>query len=143
MGRDRPASDSQEGTNVGRACCGGRCTIGKVDGEWQDVKLVDNWFKDWYCTVNWYFLHIEQQNGNVYHHQTCQATFDGRGPIGNLKESSLIIDQVRERLSQDTVAPIVCPNLRCGCGMCVPKAKSFEDFKTLWTATTVIPIYEQ
>lgn len=143
MGRERPASNSQEGTNVGRACCGGRCTIGKVDGEWQDVKLVDNWFKDWYCTVNWYFLHIEQQNGNVYHHQTCQATHEGRGPIGNLKDTTSILHKTYALLNQETVAPIVCPNLRCGCGMCVPKAKEFEDFKILWAATTSVPIQEK
>lgn len=143
MGRERPASTTQEGTNVGRACCGGRCTTGKVDGVWQDVKLVDNWFKDWYCTVNWYFLHIEQQNGNVFHHQTCQATFDGRGPIGNLTETNKIITNVENMLAQSTIAPIVCPNLRCGCGMCVPKAKEFYDFKELWAKTTVIPIYEK
>ena len=143
QGQPRPATVASEGTGVGRACCGGRCTTGKVDGKWQDVKLVDNWFKDWYCTINWYFLHIEQQNGNVYHHQTCQATHNGRGPIGNLADSETILDAVNNMLSQDTMAPIICPNLRCGCGMCVPKAAKFDDFKELWNGTTVIPIYEK
>ena len=45
-------------------------------------------------------------------------------------------------LHQDSLKPIVCPNLRCGCGMCVPKAESFDDFKELWKSTTVIPIHE-
>ena len=143
MGQEKPAVEAQEGTSVGRACCGGRCTQGKVEGEWQDVKLVNNWFKDWFCTVNWYFLHIEQSSGNVFHHQTCQATHTGRGPIGNLKDTASILKNVTQLLGQKTVAPIVCPNLRCGCGMCVPKAKEFTDFKELWKTTTVIPIYEQ
>ena len=143
MGQKRSSSEAKEGTNIGRACCGGRCLEGKVNGEWKEVKLVNNWFKDWYCTVNWYFLHIEQQNGNVYHHQTCQATHEGRGPIGNLKDTTSILHNTYAMLNQKTVKPIVCPNLRCGCGMCVPKAEGFEDFKQLWKQTTVIPIYEK
>ena len=143
MGQDRPATASQEGTNVGRACCGGRCTQGKVNGEWQEVKLVNNWFKDWYCTINWYFLHIEQQQGNVLHHQTCRATFDGIGPIGNLSDTETILNNVKAMLAQPSIAPIICPNQRCGCGMCVPKAKEFTDFKDLWAATTSVPIQER
>lgn len=139
MGQARKATSSAEGTNIGRACCGGRCTEGLVNGEWQEVKLVNNWFKDWYCTVNWYFLHIEQHTGNVFHHQTCQATHTGRGPIGSLKDTETIITQVKEMLSKP-VKPIICPNQRCGCGMCIPKAKELEDFKELWSATTVLPL---
>jgi len=140
MGLKKSANSVQEGTHIGRACCGGRCTQGLVEGNWQDVKLVNNWFKDWYCTVNWYFLHIEQNTGNVFHHQTCQATHTGRGPIGNLSNKDLILENTRKLLSQETITPIICPNQRCGCGMCVPKAKEFDNFKELWTATTVIPI---
>jgi MoaA/NifB/PqqE/SkfB family radical SAM enzyme len=142
MGQPRNASTSAEGTNVGRACCGGRCTQGKVEDEWQDIKLVNNWFKDWYCTVNWFFMHVEQHTGNVFHHQTCQATHTGRGPIGNLRDTETIISQVEDMLSRP-VTPIICPNQRCGCGMCVPKAKEFTDFEDLWKATTIIPIYEK
>ena len=142
MGQPRKATVSSEGTDVGRACCGGRCTEGLVNGEWQEVKLVDNWFKDWYCTVNWYFLHIDQKSGDVFHHQTCQATHTGRGPIGNLKDTTSILDTVTHTLSQESVKPIVCPNLRCGCGMCVPKAERFEDFATLWKKTTILKLVE-
>jgi len=140
MGQPRKATSTSEGTNVGRACCGGRCTQGKIDGEWQEVKLVNNWFKDWYCTVNWYFLHIDQYGGDVFHHQTCQATHTGRGPIGNLSNTQLILDNVSTMLSQDTIAPIVCPNQRCGCGMCVPKARDFDDFKQLWNNVSQLPL---
>jgi MoaA/NifB/PqqE/SkfB family radical SAM enzyme len=141
MGQSRKAISSVEGTNVGRACCGGRCTEGLVDGKWREVKLVDNWFKDWYCTVNWYFLHIEQNSGNVFHHQTCQATHTGRGPIGNLSNTNRIIQQVKDMLDSNA-KPIVCPNKRCGCGMCVPKAKELHNFKDLWSLTTVLPLSE-
>ena len=141
MGQPRKATTTTEGTNVGRACCGGRCTEGLVDNEWQEVKLVNNWFKDWYCTVNWYFLHIDQKSGDVFHHQTCQATHTGRGPIGNLRNSASILNQVQSMLSKP-VKPIVCPNQRCGCGMCVPKAKELSEFKELWKATTVLALSE-
>lgn len=136
MNLDRSAEQNQEGTNIGRACCGGRCTTGKVNGEWTEVKLVKNWFKDWHCTVNWFFMHIDQHTGNVFHHQTCQATFNGKGPIGNIKQSQQILDNLKEFLNKDKLPAIVCPNQRCGCGMCVPKAQSFEDFKQLWKEVT-------
>jgi MoaA/NifB/PqqE/SkfB family radical SAM enzyme len=139
LGQSRVAKKADEGTNIGRACCGGRCTQGKVEGKWQEVKLIDTQFKDWYCTVNWYFLHVEQHTGNVFHHQTCQATFNGRGPIGNLNNTAAILNDVKELLS-NPIKPIVCPNKRCGCGMCVPKAKELSDFAELWAATTIIPI---
>jgi MoaA/NifB/PqqE/SkfB family radical SAM enzyme len=139
MGQSCKVNQSVEGTNIGRACCGGRCTEGLVDNKWQEVKLVDNWFKNWYCTVNWYFLHIDQKSGDVFHHQTCQATHTGRGPIGNLNNSDAILNQVQTMLS-GSIRPIICPNQRCGCGMCVPKARDFNDFKQLWSSTTIMPI---
>jgi MoaA/NifB/PqqE/SkfB family radical SAM enzyme len=137
-GIEQPVDVSQEGTNVGRACCGGRCLTGKVDGEWKPITLVNTFFKDWYCTVNWYFLHIDQYTRKVFHHQTCQATFDGRGPIGSLDTTNDILNNLKLMLSQPSMKPIVCPNQRCGCGMCVPKAKEIEDFKLLWKATTTL-----
>lgn len=135
VGMKSPAAGTVEGTDIGRACCGGRCTQGLIDGQWQDVKLVSNFFEDWYCTVNWYFLHIDQQAKQVYHHQTCQAKFDGIGAIGDLNNAQAIIDRVKLMLSKPMPA-IRCPNKRCGCGMCVPKAKNLEDFKVLWASTT-------
>lgn len=118
----------REGTELGRKCCGGRCTVGKVNNEWQEVKLIDTHFKGWFCSVNQYFLHIDQHTGNVYHHQTCQALHDGlKGPLGNLNNTSLILNYVKS--NKDKI--IVCPNERCGCGMCVPKAKELIDFISL------------
>lgn len=118
----------REGTDLGRSCCGGRCTLGKVNDQWQEVKLIDTHFKGWFCSVNKYFLHIDQHTGNVYHHQTCQALHDGlRGPIGNLNNTSSILNYAISNKDQI----IVCPNERCGCGMCVPKSKNLTDFVDL------------
>lgn len=120
-----------EGNELGRGCCGGRCLQGKINDQWQDVKLVDTNFKDWYCMVDWYFLHIDQHTGLIYHHQTCQALHNKqKGAIGLLSESSQIIEDLKQRMKNPT--PIICPNQRCGCGMCAPKAKNLEDFTVLW-----------
>lgn len=118
------------GNNLGRTCCGGRCMKGQIKGEWKDVKMIDTRFKDWFCSVNFYFLHIEQHTGNVYHHQTCQANFTGKGPIGNLSNTANILKNTEQYLLNPN--PIICPNDRCGCGMCVPKAKNYSDFEPMW-----------
>lgn len=127
MGATDSPKNNKEGTDIGRTCCGRRCTTGKVDGEWQPVKLIDTHFKGWSCMVDHYFLHIDQETDTVYHHQTCQALHDDkRGPIGLLKNADQLIADLEIRLQSGK--SIICPNTRCGCGMCVPKAKNLEDF---------------
>lgn len=135
MGFKGTAQQIKEGTQLGRACCGGRCITGKVDDQWQDVKLVNTNFKDWHCMVDWYFLHVDQHTGLIYHHQTCQALHDGkRGPIGHLDDSEKILKDLSTRLS--TPQSIICPNQKCGCGMCVPKAQDFSEFKKIADSVT-------
>jgi MoaA/NifB/PqqE/SkfB family radical SAM enzyme len=130
VGQQKTALTSEAGTNIGRGCCGGRCIVGKINNEWKEVKMVANNFKSWHCTVDWFFLHIDQHTGLVYHHQTCQALHNGKtGALGNIENADALIKDLQTRLTAPT--PIVCPNQRCGCGMCVPKAKSLDDFKTV------------
>lgn len=130
LGTTNAVSEPRYGTGMGRTCCGGRCTKGKINNEWQVVKLIDTNFKGWNCSVDWFFLHINQQLGLVYHHQTCQALHNNkRGPIGSLSEAEKLLSDLKERLENPT--NIVCPNQRCGCGMCVPKAEDSETFKEL------------
>jgi len=132
MGVKEAPKEVAEGDQMGRACCGGRSLAGKVDGLWQPIKLVQTKFEDWYCLVDWFFLSIDQETGEVYHHQTCKAFFEKtRGAIGNLSNTQAMLDGLKSRLSQKEVTPIICPNKRCGCGMCVPKAESLEDFKIM------------
>jgi MoaA/NifB/PqqE/SkfB family radical SAM enzyme len=127
------------GTDMGRSCCGGRCTLGKVDGEWKEVKIVDNNFFGWNCSVNWFFLHLDQHTGNVYHHQTCQARYDGTtGAIGTLKDTTLILDNLKKYL--ENPKPIICPNKKCGCGMCVLKSQDYQEFKQLWKSISIVEI---
>ena len=119
------------GASLGRSCCGGRCLTGKLES-WKPVTHVDNHFKNWYCSVNYYFLHIEEHTRNIYHHQTCKATFTGKGTIGHLDDTDTLLSKTKEYLKNPK--PIVCPNTRCGCGMCVPKAKEWKDFEPIWNS---------
>ena len=123
-------SKCSAGDELGRGCCGGRCIEGLIDNDWQPISIVDTHFKDWYCSVNWYFLHIEQHTGLVYHHQTCQAKFEAeKGPIGSLSDTQKILNETENNLADKKI--IVCPNNRCGCGMCAPKAKNKDVFMNL------------
>lgn len=115
------------GNQLPRSCCGNRDLMGKCNGCWTDISATETNFQGWYCSVNKYFMHIEQHTGDVYHHQTCQAKFQGRGPIGNLKNAEAILIYAKQNL-QNT---IVCPNARCGCGMCAPKARDKTEFDRL------------
>jgi len=125
------ASVMKEGCELGRKCCGGRCLVGKIEDQWQNITLVENKFENWKCMVNWFFLHIDQETGLIYHHQTCQATHGKKtGSIGKLDESHVVLTDLKNRL--DSPDPIICPNKRCGCGMCVPKAKENSDFIPIW-----------
>jgi len=131
-------SSSGFGAEIGRPCCGGRSMKISNDTDTQEVKfLTYRKFKDWHCSVNWYFLHIEQQTDSVYHHQTCQARFDGTtGPIGSISNSSAILDTLRNNLVNNTMPIIVCPNTFCACGLCAPK--SVDRKQLISTLSTIV-----
>ena len=117
-------SDSGYGAEIGRPCCGGRKMKISNGIEEQEVKfLTYRKFQNWHCSVNWYFIHIEQQTDSVYHHQTCQARFDGTaGPIGKISDGNNIITVLKNNLENNTMPIIVCPNTFCSCGLCTPKS---------------------
>lgn len=116
---------------IGRPCCGSRTmclsTSCEPDSE-RKSKFVDfREFKGWHCSVNWFFMHIEQQTDSVFHHQTCQAQFGGtRGPIGKLSEGDKILATLKAQLESEAMPTIICPKHTCGCGLCAPKSK-YED----------------
>jgi hypothetical protein len=132
-GKDYKAVKQNSGHDMGRQCCGNRQLCGKVDDKWQDITLINTEFKDWSCMVDWYFLHIDHETEMVYHHQTCRAKHNKQiGSIGLLSDSEQILNDTRQRLSQDKIQHIICPNTRCGCGMCVPKAKDPDEFELIF-----------
>lgn len=114
----------QLGSNIGRPCCGSRTMCLSKEGDGKKSKFVDyREFKGWHCSVNWFFMHIEQQTDSVFHHQTCQAKFDQTsGPIGKLSEGRKILDELRENLKTKRMPTVICPKHTCGCGLCAPKS---------------------
>jgi sulfatase maturation enzyme AslB (radical SAM superfamily) len=121
----------KDGYAIGRPCCGSREMCLSANGEERKSTFVDfRNFKGWHCSVNWFFLHLEQQTDSVFHHQTCQAKFDQtRGPIGKISEGDKIIAELKERLETKTMPTVICPKHTCGCGLCAPKSAYKENFK--------------
>jgi hypothetical protein len=118
---------------IGRPCCGSRTMCLSQNGKSHKSKFVDfREFKGWHCSVNWFFMHIEQQTDSVFHHQTCQAQFGGtRGPIGKLSEGDKILAELKARLESETMPTVICPKHTCGCGLCAPKSLHKESYKTV------------
>ena len=119
---------------IGRPCCGSRtmCLSNSYESDSErKSKFVDfREFKGWHCSVNWFFMHIEQQTDSVFHHQTCQAQFGGtRGPIGKLSEGDKILAELKARLESETMPTIICPKHTCGCGLCAPKSSNKESYQ--------------
>jgi hypothetical protein len=112
------------GSSIGRPCCGSRDMMLHNGTEKRKSTFVDfREFKGWKCSVNWFFLHLEQQTDQVFHHQTCQAKFNGtRGAIGKISEGKKLVDDLRKQMQSGTMPTIVCPKQTCGCGLCAPKS---------------------
>lgn len=138
---------------LGRMCCGGRCMTVKKGNQITDAMFIDQTnFKGYNCMINWFFLHIEEDRDAVYHHQTCMARFPGapepeldeklfgdimhkftpeKGPICTLSKSDEYLSWLKKRMSEPEPPSIVCPNTHCGCGVCVVKAKTMDDFEII------------
>ena len=133
--KENSQNDLKQARELGRPCCGSRelkvCDAKTSElGNTKFLKFTQ--FKGWKCSVNLFFLHIEQQSGLIYHHQTCQARFDGtRGAIGSLKETDKILNVLRTGFKNKSMPIIHCPNNICGCGLCAPKAAESKDFKKI------------
>lgn len=127
--------------NLGRYCCGkvDMCSLGSNTKIWETSKLVNHTrFQTWNCLVNFYFLYLDQEMDQVWHHQTCKATWDPnrdffrnpyeqgkdiQAPIGKISQYQRILEEFDQRTSSGYIPMIQCPRTSCGCGVCVPKAK--------------------
>ena len=116
---------------IGRACCGGR-TLCADQNHKEHQKFVANKFPNWYCSVNHFFLHVKQVNGEIYTNKDCKMNFDGAvAPIGNLLQSQLLLDQTRSWVETDSMPVIQCKKYKCMCGLCAPKAQNFDTYKSI------------
>ena len=58
--------------------------------------------------------------------------FDGTvGPIGNLKDSTQLIEELRTQMNSNTLPIIKCAKESCCCGLCAPKAETEEAFRKI------------
>jgi pyruvate-formate lyase-activating enzyme len=118
-------------TNVGRACCGGRQLC--LDTNYKERQFyVGNKFPDWYCSVNHFFLYVKQVNGEIFVNKDCKMNFEGNvGPIGHLKDSHELLKTLQNQLATNSLPVIQCKKTKCHCGLCAPKAKSLDTYKSI------------
>jgi len=125
--------DKKTRKSQGRMCCGGRdfCLTTSDEPEGKLSTYVDNTnFFGYSCLVNHYFLYINQESRDIYHHQTCMVNLDNDvAPIGNLDESDKILERLQGYVAEKKMPVITCPKTFCGCGMCVDKMDSSYDIK--------------
>lgn len=117
----------------GRPCCGGRKL--SVNGDLKScvTYVSKQGFQDWYCSVNWFFLFVQQLTGNVYTNKDCRTSTTGRvEPLGTVDNYQLILDKVKQQLDSRTMPIIKCVKDICMCGFCAPKADNMKDFKELF-----------
>jgi pyruvate-formate lyase-activating enzyme len=118
--------------NEGRACCGGRKLALNNDLKSTVTFVPKQGFRDWYCSVNWFFLFVQQLTGNIYTNKDCRTSTTGKvEPLGNLDQSQEILDQVQTQIDNHAMPIIKCVKDICMCGFCAPKADNLKDFKEL------------
>ena len=128
---DSVLNESKDLSQVGRACCGGRQTCADQNYKDRQYYVLDNRFPDWYCSVNQFFLFVKQLTGEVYVNKDCKMTFDGTvGPIGNLSNTDAIINKLKEQMVNGQ-STIQCKRDTCLCGLCAPKAKNLDTYKSI------------
>lgn len=117
--------------DTGRACCGGRQLCKDTDYKSRNF-FVENKFPDWYCSVNQFFLFVKQVDGKIYTNKDCKMNFDGSiGPIGYLSNAQELLDKVKHQLDTDTMPVIQCKKYSCQCGLCAPKAQTYESYQQI------------
>lgn len=118
----------------GRPCCGGRKLSINGDLKTYTTFVPKQGFEGWSCSVNWFFLYVQQCTGNIYTNKDCRMSTTGHNePLGNLKSSSDIIDTLRSQFVENSMPIIQCKNETCLCGICAPKAEKVDDFINLIT----------
>ena len=114
----------------GSPCCADKKLCTNQDRENPVTHISETNFKGWYCSVNWYFLNIDQQTEEIFFNESCRTNFDSKiGPIGTLSDTDTLLESLQKNIENKTVPVIICPKAKCGCGICAPKARDAEAFK--------------
>jgi len=127
--------DTNETVNLsetGRACCGGRQMCEDLDYKSKKGFILDNRFTDWYCSVNWFFLYVKQVTREVFSNKDCKMNFNGGvGPIGHLDNTTQVLQELEQQLSNKSLPIIQCKKPKCHCGLCAPKAKTLDKYHAI------------
>jgi len=127
----------------GRQCCGGRLlsTNGKLNS--RETFVPRQGFKNWSCSVNWFFLFVRQLDGAIYTNKDCMTSTTGRvEPLGQLDNTMDILNTLRQQLNGN-MPVIKCVKTTCRCGFCAPKAKSEVEFLELIKRNVPIDIFQK
>jgi pyruvate-formate lyase-activating enzyme len=129
---DNVANNQGSSINQGRPCCGGRKLSLNGDLKSSVSFVPAQGFRGWYCSVNWFFLFVQQITGLVYTNKDCRTSTSGKvEPLGKLSEYEKILDQLQSQLDSPEPPIIQCVKDICMCGFCAPKAQKSEDYKKL------------
>lgn len=112
-------------SSKGRACCGGNtlCT----DNSCQTQYVMGNNFKNWYCSVDKFFLYIRQSTGEVFTNKDCKTNLESKiAPLGYLSDTATILQNAKTYKD-----PIICQKKSCWCGLCAPKAATLDQYNTI------------
>jgi pyruvate-formate lyase-activating enzyme len=116
----------------GRACCGGRKLSLNGDLRNRVGFVPQQGFKGWSCSVNWFFLFVQQLTGNVYTNKDCRmSTTNQIEALGNLHQADQILDTLSQQLLTKSMPIIECKKEICLCGICAPKSQNQKDFLEL------------
>lgn len=137
-------TDTHSSIASGRPCCGGRKLSVNDDLKNSMVYVPKQGFKGWSCSVNWFFLYLQQLTGNIYTNKDCRMSTSGNyEPLGNINDTNTIIDTLRTQLETDSMPIIVCKKEVCMCGICAPKAESKEEFRKLINRHTTTDVFRK
>ena len=116
-------------TAQGRSCCGGQAFNFNRDYTTTHTYVPNNNFKDWHCSVNYFFVFVKQVTRQVFNNKDCRLNYDGiKGPIGTLDDTKKILDDLKSRL--DNIQNYIkCTKSLCWCGLCTPKAKDLDTYQ--------------
>ena len=128
----------------GRACCGGRRLSLNGDLKNNIGFVPRQGFEGWSCSVNWFFLFVQQLTGNVYTNKDCRMSTSGKvEPLGNIKDPDAIIDKLKKQFETATMPVIECKKKVCHCGICAPKAESKTDFMSLIQRHVPVDVFQK
>jgi hypothetical protein len=125
----------------GRACCGDRKLAINNSLKSSVTFVPKQGFKDWYCSVNWFFLFVRQADGSVYTNKDCKTSLNSKvEPIGNLLDYSKILTDLKYLLETKSMPVIKCVKQICMCGYCAPKAENLNDFQQLLSRNVITDV---